>query len=61
MREITLLDKLLLTLGFLIVLGIFTLAFVLYFKGGICALDPIQYAINHNLTTYNPYQIPILP
>ena len=50
MRTIKNLDKLLLILGFLIVIAIFTLAIVIYFKGGICVLDPIAYAINNNLT-----------
>ena len=50
MRTIQKFDKWLLLLGFLIVAGIFTLAFVLYFKGGLCATDPIAYAINNNIT-----------
>jgi len=41
MRTIKKLDKLLLLLGFLLVLAIFVLAVVLYFKGGYCAVDPI--------------------
>jgi len=50
MRTIKKLDKLLLLLGFLLVLAIFVLAVVLYFKGGYCAVDPISYAIQNNLT-----------
>ena len=50
MRTIKNLDKLLLLLGFLIVIAIFTLAVVIYFKDGICVIDPIAYAINNNLT-----------
>ncbi len=50
MRTLQKFDKLLLVLGFLIVIGIFTLSSVLYFKGGLCAIDPIAYAINNNIT-----------
>lgn len=60
MKEISRLDKILLVLGFLIVLGIFTLAFVMYFKGGLCVMNPIQYAMNHNITIYPP-QLQINP
>jgi len=37
-------------LGFLLVIAIFALAIVLYFKGGLCAVDPIAYAVKNNLT-----------
>ena len=47
-------DNLLLFLGFAIVIGLFTLAFVVYQSGGECLLNPIKYAIENNLTT-NPY------
>lgn len=58
MRTIQKFDKWLLLLGFLIVIGLFTLAFVIYYKGGMCVLDPIKYAINNNMTI--PFsQIPI--
>ena len=50
MRIIKKFDKLLLLLGFLLVIAIFALAIVLYFKGGLCAVDPIKYAIENNLT-----------
>ena len=56
MGEISKIDKLLLFLGFSIVIGLFTLAFVLYFEGGVCAIDPLKYAISKNLTV-NPYLI----
>lgn len=54
MREITKLDKILILLGFLIVIGIFALALVIYFKGGACVLNPCQYAQAHNISCYNP-------
>lgn len=50
MRTLQKFDKWLLLLGFLIVVGMFTLTFVIYFKGGQCVLDPIKYAINNNIT-----------
>jgi len=50
MRKITLLDKLLLALGFLIVAGIFTLAIILNSQGAQCAMDPVQYMIDKNMT-----------
>ncbi len=40
MRIIKKFDKLLLLLGFLLVIAIFALAIVLYFKGGLCAVTP---------------------
>ena len=55
MKELTKIDKLLLFLGFSIVIGLFTLAFVVYQSGGECVLDPIKYAIENNIT--NPYLI----
>ncbi len=48
-------DNLLLFLGFLIVIGLFTLAFVVYQSGGECILNPYGYMIKHNMT--NPYLI----
>ena len=58
MRTISLFDKILLFLGFLIVIGLFALAFVIYFKGGLCVINPIQYAINNNITIpYTSYKI----
>ncbi|KKM60362.1 hypothetical protein LCGC14_1542550 [marine sediment metagenome] len=48
-------DNLLLFLGFATVIGLFTLAFVVYQSGGQCLLNPINYAIENNLT--NPYLI----
>lgn len=54
MKEISILDKLLLILAFLIVVGIFTLALVIYFKGGQCVINPCEYAINNNISCYNP-------
>ena len=63
MREISKLDKLLLLLGLLIVIGLFTLAFVIYFKGGMCAVDPCGYTQLNNISCYtqqiitNPYII----
>ena len=50
MRTLQKFDKWLLVLGFLIVIAIFTLTFVIYFKGGLCVTDPIAYAINNNIT-----------
>jgi len=50
MKNINKFDKWLLLLGFLIVIGLFALAFVIFFKGGVCLADPIKYAISHNLT-----------
>lgn len=51
MKILSIFDKLLLILGFLIVIGIFVLAYVINFKGGICVLDPLSYAIENNLTS----------
>ena len=56
MREINKLDKILLFLGFLIVIGLFTLAFVVYQSGGQCVLNPYEYILANNLTNLN-YQI----
>ena len=53
MRQITKLDKLLLFLGFLIVIAIFTLAFVISFKGGQCVVDPCSYAQLKNISCFN--------
>lgn len=53
-------DKLLLVLGFLIVIGLFTLAYVIFQDGGQCVLDPLNYAINKNITI-NPYNFPLNP
>lgn len=49
MREISRFEKLLLLMGFLLVIAIFLLAFVLMFKGGVCALNPVEYAVNKGL------------
>jgi hypothetical protein len=57
MKEISKLDKFLLVLSFLIVVGIFTLAFVMYFKGGQCVINPCEYAVNNNISCYNPYLV----
>ncbi len=54
MRELTKLDKILIILGFLIVLGIFALAFVLAFKGGTCALNPCNYINSNNISCFQP-------
>ncbi len=54
-------DKLLLVLGFLIVVGIFTLAYILYVEGGLCAINPIEYAISKNLTNPEYFQRIIIP
>lgn len=53
-------DKILLVLGILIVIGLFTLSYVLLVKGGQCAVDPIKYALENNLTNPNiyPYFVP---
>ncbi len=53
MRKINKFDILLLVLGFLIVIGIFALAFVIYFKSGQCAIDPCNYALENNITCCN--------
>jgi hypothetical protein len=50
MKILTKLDKWLLLLGFLIVLGLFTLAFVMAFKGGTCSLNPCAYALKNNIS-----------
>ncbi len=57
MRTIKKFDKLLLLLGFLLVIAIFVLAIVLYFKGGNCAVDPCEYIQLNNISCYNPYII----
>lgn len=58
MRILNKFDKWLLILGFLIVIGIFTLAFVLYFKGGICVADPIKYIMQNNISIpYEQFQV----
>ena len=61
MKTITKFDKLMLLMGLLIVIGIFVLAFVIYFKGGSCAIDPCEYAKLNNITCYNPYSFQITP
>ena len=53
MREISKIDKLLLFLGFAIVIGLFTLAFVIYFKSGQCVLNPCAYAQANNISCFN--------
>ena len=50
MKIISKFDKALLVLGFLIVISLFTLTFVIYFRGGSCVIDPIKYAIEHNIS-----------
>jgi|AntAceMinimDraft_18_1070375.scaffolds.fasta_scaffold19801_9 hypothetical protein len=57
MKTISKLDKLLLLMGLLIVIGIFTLAVVLYFKGGFCAMNPCEYIKANNISCYNPYNL----
>ena len=57
MRTLQKFDKLLLVLGFLIVVGMFTLAFVMYFRGGLCVTDPIRYMIDNNITIPLPQGI----
>lgn len=49
MRELTKLDKFLLLLGFLIVIGIFALAIVIYIEGGQCVIDPVNYAVSKHI------------
>ena len=61
MRTIKKFDKLLLLLGFLIVLGIFILSFVIYYKSGQCVIDPIKYAIENNITKLEYFYPPIYP
>jgi hypothetical protein len=51
-------DKLLLTLGFLIVVSIFVLAFVINTEGGRCVVNTCDYVAEKNLTcsyNYDPY------
>ncbi len=50
MKELTKLDKILLLLGFLIVIGIFVLAFIIYSKGGDCVINPCGYALSKNIS-----------
>ena len=59
MKTLQKFDKWLLLLGFLIVIGIFTLASVMYFKGGQCVIDPIGYAIKNNITIHLPQDIQV--
>jgi len=58
MRTITKFDKLLLILGFVLVIAIFTLAFIIYFKGGQCALNPCAYAQSRNISCINFNYLP---
>jgi hypothetical protein len=58
MKELTKLDKILLILGFLIVIAIFTLAFVMYFKGGTCLANPCKYAISKNISCFQQVILP---
>ena len=58
MRILTKLDKIILTLGFLIVLGLFSIACVLYFKSGTCVLNPCTYALNHNISCTQLIKLP---
>lgn len=58
MRNISIMDKLLLTLGFLIVVSIFVLAFVINTEGGRCVVNTCDYVAEKNLTclyNYDPY------
>ena len=57
MKTISKLDKLMLLMGLLIVIGIFTLAVVIYFKGGLCAFNPCEYIKANNISCYNPYTL----
>ena len=50
-------DKLLLLLGFLIVIGLFTLAFVIFYQSGNCVIHPCEYIRLNNISCYNPYTI----
>ena len=52
MKTLQKFDKILLVLGFLIVIGLFILAFVLSFKGGLCAVDPCGYTQLNNISCY---------
>lgn len=61
MRQISKLDKILLALGFLIMIGIYVLAFVVYSEGGQCVINPIDYAISKNITIVNPNLYQVLP
>lgn len=56
MKEITKFDKIILVLGFLIVIALFTLAYVVAFKGGQCVADPIAYIYSNNITIPYNYQ-----
>ena len=58
MRQLTLFDKILMIGVFLIVIGIFTLAFVLHAQNGICAIDPIKYAVAHNISVQPQIYLP---
>jgi len=52
MKELSKLDKIIIILGFLIVLGIFTLAFVMAFKGGDCVYNPCNYINSNNISCF---------
>jgi len=56
MRKLTLIDKLLLTLGFLLVIAIFTLVFVILSKSGQCVIDPLKYIQVNNITKGIPIE-----
>lgn len=55
MKTFSKFDKLLLWIGFLLVVGIFTLAFVMLKKGGLCVSNPVSYMINHNISFPSQY------
>ncbi len=53
MRTITTFDKIMMCLGFLIVIAIFSLAFVLSGENKTCALNPCNYADQKNISCSN--------
>lgn len=50
MKEIRTFDKFILLLGFLIVIAIFILAYVIHSEGGQCAVKPCDYINKKNVT-----------
>ncbi len=54
MKKLSIFDKLLMLGVFLIVVGLFTLAFVIKVKGGQCAINPCAYASAKNISCFVP-------
>lgn len=50
MKSLTKIDIFMLILGFLVVLVLYILIFIIHSEGGQCAINPIEYAQSKNIT-----------